>query len=171
MITNMTNLILFITFLAIIWYTIETRRLADLTEKQIKINVKPIIVIISIGSGLELKNIGKSPALNIAVKDVIRTDRSNNRNDEYLFNFSKIAVCGSEEKRGAGITPHCNGKPIIASGEADNTIKFFLDSSSLSQGQNYELIIDYEDIEKGKWRSISIVDNKGVHFKEVKELS
>lgn len=167
----MTNLILFITLLAIIWYTIETRRLANFTAKQIKINIKPIITIISIDSSLRLKNIGKSPALNITVKDVERTDSSNNRNGNYTFNFTKIAVCGSEEERGVGIIPHCNGKPIIASGEADKIKKYFLDYNSLPQGQNYELIIDYEDIEKGKWRSISIVDNKGVQFKEVKELN
>lgn len=166
----MTNLILSITLVAIIWYTLETRRLANLTAKQIKINIKPIIVIISIGSNLKLKNIGKSPALNIMVQGVIRVDDTN-PNDKYLFKFTEILVCGSEEERGAGITPHCNDEPIVASGDVDYCIRNYLNYSSLSQGQDYKLIIDYEDVEKGKWRSISIVDNKGVHFKEVTELS
>ena len=167
----MTNLILFITLLAIIWYTIETRRLANFTAKQIKINIKPIITITSIDSSLRLKNIGKSPALNILVRDIIRINNENNQKNEYVFKFTKITVCGSDEERGVEITPHYNDKAITASGDADKTIRYFLDYNSLAQGQNYELIIDYEDIEKGKWRSISIVDNKGVHFKEVKELN
>lgn len=166
---DMTNIILFITLLAIIWYTVETRRLANFTAKQIRINIKPIITILSINSNLRVKNIGKSPALNIRVKDVIRLD--NNSKAEYVFKFTEIPVCGSEEQHGAGITPHCNNKPIVASGDADKTIQYFLDYNSLTQGQNYELIIDYEDIEKGKYRSIGIVNNKGVHFKEIEDLT
>ena len=165
----MTNIILFFTLLAIIWYTVETRRLANFTAKQIKINIKPIITIHSIDSSLRLKNIGKSPALNIRIKNVIRLD--DNSKTKYVFEFMEIPVCGAQEQHGSGITPHCNNKPIVASGDADKTIQYFLDYNSLTQGQNYELIIDYEDIEKGKWRSISIVDNKGVHFKEIEELT
>lgn len=163
----MTNLILFFTLLAIIWYTIETRRLASLTAKQIKISIKPIITIVSIDNNLRLKNIGKSSALNILAKDIIRINNDNNRNDKYIFKFAKITVCSSNEERGTSITPYCNDKAITAGEEVK---KYFLDYNSLAYGQNYEIIIDYEDIEKGKWSSISIVDNKGVHFKEVKEL-
>lgn len=163
-------IILAITAGILLWYSAETKRLADLTAKQIKINIKPIITIIGIDNSLRLKNIGKSPALNILVKDVIRIDNGNNRNDKYVFKFAKITVCGSDEERGVSITPYCNDKAIIASGDADKTKQYFLDYNSLAQGQNYELIIDYEDIEKGEWKSISIVDNKGVHFKEVTEL-
>lgn len=163
-------IILAITAGILLWYSAETKRLADLTAKQIKINIKPIITIIGIDNSLRLKNIGKSPALNILVKDVIRIDNGNNRNDKYVFKFAKITVCGSDEERGVSITPYCNDKAITASGDADKTKQYFLDCSSLAQGQNYELIIDYEDIEKGGWKSISIVDNKGVYFKEVTEL-
>lgn len=166
---SMTNLILFITLLAIIWYTIETRRLANLTAKQIKINIKPIITIIAIDSSLRLKNIGKSPALNILARDVIRIYNDNNRKDKYVFKFAKITVCNSGEDRGIAIAPYCNDKAVTNSKEADDAKIFFLDYNSLAQGQNYKLIIDYEDIEKGKWRSVSVVDNGGVHFEEVKE--
>lgn len=163
-------IILALTAGILLWYSAETKRLADLTAKQIKINIKPIITIIGIDNSLRLKNIGKSPALNILVKDVIRIDNGNNRNDKYVFKFAKITVCGSDEERGVSITPYCNDKAITASGDADKTKQYFLDYNSLAQGQNYELIIDYEDIEKGGWKSISIVDNKGVYFKEVTEL-
>ena len=163
-------IILAITAGILLWYSAETKRLADLTAKQIKISVKPIITIIGIDNSLRLKNIGKSPALNIIVNDVVREDKSNNRNDKYVFKFSKMTVCGSNEERGVSITPYCNDKAITASGDADKTKQYFLDYSSLAQGQTYELIIHYEDIEKGRWSSTSIVDNKGVHFKEVVEL-
>lgn len=163
-------IILAITAGILLWYSAETKRLADLTAKQIKINIKPIITIIGVDNSLRLKNIGRNAALNISVKDVIRIDNSNNRNDKYVFKFAIITVCGSDEERGVSITPYCNDKVITASGEADKTKQYFLDYNSLAQGQTYDLIIDYEDIEKGKWSSISIVDNKGVHFKEVVEL-
>jgi hypothetical protein len=162
-------IILAITAGILLWYSYETKRLADLTAKQIKINIKPIIIVNSISNYCRLKNIGKSPALNITVRDVVRTD--NNSNKKYIFKFTEIPVCGSEEEQGTGITPHCNGNSITASGDVDNLVTYFLHYNSLVQGQDYELIIDYEDVEKGKWRSISIVDNKGVHFKEVTELS
>jgi len=163
-------IILAITAGILLWYSAETKRLTDLTAKQIKISVKPIITIIGIDNSLRLKNIGKSPALNIMVDDVIREDKSNNRNDKYIFKFSKMTVCGSNEERGVSITPYCNNKATTASGDADKTKQYFLDYSSLAQGQTYELIIHYEDIEKGRWSSISVVDNKGIHFKEVVEI-
>jgi len=163
-------IILAITAGILLWYSLETKRLADLTAKQIKITVKPIITIIGIDNNLKLKNIGKSPALNIIVNDVVRIDNSNDRNDKYVFKFSKITVCGSNEERGVSITPYCNDKAITASGDADKTKQYFLDYNSLAQGQTYELIIHYEDIEKGRWSSTSIVDNKGAHFKEVVEV-
>jgi hypothetical protein len=161
-------IILALTAGIILWYSAETKRLADLTAKQIQINIKPIIAIISV-CRFKLKNIGKSPALNILVKDITHVDKASNKT--YTFKFTEIPVCGAGEERGAAIIPYCDSSRITASGEVEQIIRFWLDCSSLSQGQSYELIVDYEDIEKGKWRSISIVDNEGAHFKEIRALS
>ena len=159
-------IILTITTGVIIWYTWETRRLAKLTEKQIKINIKPIIVVSSISGGLRLKNIGKSPALNIMVENIIRMYR----NEPYIFKFSYLTEIATNEDKGMAITPYYKDKPIIPSGDADKVILVLLDYGSLGQEENYELIIDYNDVEMGKWRSISLVDKSGIRFKEVKEI-
>ena len=161
------NVLLGLTFIAILWYTVETRRLANLTEKQIKINTKPIIVVKNIVDSLELKNIGRSPALNITIKDIIRKDANNNL---CHFEFTKIDECGAGEKRGSGITPYLGDSAIRASGKAHGIKLECLLPGFRPENESYELFIDYNDVEMGKWRSITLVDNKGLHFKEIKDL-
>jgi len=160
--------ILAITACAIIWYTIETRRLVSLTRKEIKLNIRPAIVVTSVGTSMRLKNIGKSPALNITMKDIVR--KSNPPKETYKFKFSRKSQLGVGEECGLAVSSYCNDKQIVASGDSDNIKKYFLDYNSLTEKQAFSLIIEYNDIEMGKWRSVSLVNNKGIHFFKLVDL-
>lgn len=155
-----TALILLVTAVAIFWYTFETRRLVKLTKRQITLDLKPIIVAVVAGTSLRLKNIGRSPALNIAVKDVIR------KGVQLKVGTRTAWEAGMEY--GLPITPYKDGKPITSSGEAERVKNECL--SLTGRDDRYELVVDYNDIEMAKWRCTHEVDSEGVHFKHVEGL-
>jgi hypothetical protein len=55
--------ILLVTGGILLWYTIETRQLRIVSGKQLKIDIRPVMVAIERSNSLTLKNIGRSPAL------------------------------------------------------------------------------------------------------------
>jgi len=165
-----TLIVLFFTFGAIIWYSWETRRLANLTAKQIKINIRPFIVVLRRARNLHIKNIGNSSALNISVRDIIREYIDpEDRKHVYKFKFNKKTELGPGDDTSIPITVFHNDTQVQSSGEVNNAISSFLSPHALKEGESYELIINYNDVEGGKWRSVTVADNKGENFKEVKE--
>lgn len=71
-ITIFTTIILFLTFLAIIWYAWETRKLWKETVKQTELNLRPFVVITYSENERKFKliNLGNTPALNVKIDDV-----------------------------------------------------------------------------------------------------
>jgi hypothetical protein len=57
------DFILFITFLAILWYSWETKKLREETASQKHLNVYPFLVIKEHNNGLYIVNIGRGPAM------------------------------------------------------------------------------------------------------------
>jgi len=153
--------ILLVTGGILLWYTIETRRLHIVSSKQLKIDIRPIMVAVERSNSLTLKNIGRSPALNVTVKDVLRYN-------ETYFKFGRRTVWAAGEVLSLPITPYKGDKPITASGEAETAKNSYL--SCRDAADTYELMIDYNDIEMGQWRSICVVNSDGVQFQGVKEL-
>lgn len=72
LISSSSDLILFITFLAIFWYTYETRKTRLNLEKQTEFALTPIISLELVenqaaGYRFKLKNVGQGPALDIKI--------------------------------------------------------------------------------------------------------
>jgi hypothetical protein len=63
LIKSSSDFILFITFLAILWYSWETKKLREETSSQKHLNVYPFLVIKEYNSGLYIVNIGRGPAM------------------------------------------------------------------------------------------------------------
>lgn len=152
--------ILLVTGGILLWYTIETRRLRIVSGKQLKIDIRPVMVAIERSNSLTLKNIGRSPALNVTVKDVFR-------HDEMCFKFGTRTVWAAGEVLSLLITPHKGNEPITSSGAAETAKSNYL--SCRDTADTYEVVIDYNDVEMGRWRSICVVASDGVQFKEVRE--
>ena len=57
------DFILFITFLAILWYSWETKKLREETASQKHLNVFPFLVVKEYDDGLYVVNIGRGPAM------------------------------------------------------------------------------------------------------------
>lgn len=61
------DLILWFTFIAIIWYSYETFKLRKATERQNKYFVSPMIVVDIKYNYIKLKNVGNGPAIEISI--------------------------------------------------------------------------------------------------------
>ncbi len=138
------NIILSLTAIIVFWYTLETKRLSDLSKKQIEINIRPILIPKWDGRILRLKNIGKSPAINILLED-IKFKRA-------TLKFRKIPLCESEKEPGAGYELFIDGKRIETSGEVEKQIAIFL-PNEIQKGENYTITIHYQDVENNKWQT------------------
>ncbi len=152
------NTILLITVWAVLWYTGETRRLRELTAKQIEISIQPLIVVASIGEHIDVKNIGKSPALCINIHDIAQ--------GKYIFRFEEVLV--GEIGGNVGIpfeVYNQEGSLITSSEDKYKVASQFLSPHNLQDGKSYNLVIDYDDIKEGKWRTTYAVYGKRTHYK------
>lgn len=161
----MTNIILFATFIAIVWYTIETHRLANLTDRQIRINIRPVLCVKDINSRITLKNIGNNSALNIHIDKIAKISSRDSNNRKYNFIFSTETHLPSQEECFINITPETE------TGDYSNVnINPFLDPNNPNFLNPYQLSIKYTDIDGGKWESIIEVNSKNILFKETKAV-
>ena len=161
----MANFIQFCILIAIVWYSIETRRLANLTQKQIKINIRPLICIINTDGQIKLKNIGKSAALNIAIDKVVNRQSRDSQGQIYDFEFSKRTVLAPRECCTLEITSH-----LINGTHTNPNTSPFLSSNNPNFIGSYELKINYTDIENDKWQSIFEVTQNTLLFRGVKTI-
>ncbi len=64
------GIVLFLTFLAIVWYAFETRKLWKETVKQTRLSMRPIVVITYDDNKFKYINYGNTPAFDIKIDDV-----------------------------------------------------------------------------------------------------
>lgn len=159
------NIILAFTAMVIIWYTSETRKLAKLTAKQIKIEIEPIIVIEDVDNAVKIKNVGKSPALNIDILK-IGNRKSKDSKDGYDIIFANLPVLQSY----CGDTVIAKFEPCGSCGHWNPNPSPFLDYRNPNFIDNYEIIVQYYDIEMGKWETKTVVDKNGIHFQGIHEI-
>lgn len=157
--------VLFLTFIVIIWYSWETRQLRKVTQKQLELNILPILSVEQITDKLIIKNIGKSPALNVAIdsiKDRPYPDLS--EKGKYGFSFGDpIPSINVEEKKLLEI------KVIPPStGHQNPNIATFLNPANQYFSGEYEMKINYEDINHKAIYSIFKINKKGINFQEIK---
>jgi len=77
-------IVLFLTFLAVVWYAFETRKLWKETVKQTRLSMRPIVVITYGDNRFSYINYGNTPAFNIKIDDVTLINTENLR-FEYVF--------------------------------------------------------------------------------------
>ena len=162
----MANFILFVTFLAIVWYSWETRKLGRVTAKHLTVEIEPIIAVEDIdGFYLRVKNIGRNPALNIKIQE-IKNRRCLGSNDSYDISFEGSphflrpnVDTGIHMNFKSGSVEHLHVNPDP-----------FLDYRNPNFVDGYEIIINYNDIEMGRWETKTSIDKNGVHFKGIREI-
>ncbi|MDD5432977.1 MAG: hypothetical protein PHO70_08380 [Candidatus Omnitrophica bacterium] len=163
----MANFILFITFLAIVWYSWETRRLVRLTGKQIRIGIEPIVVVEDVSGGqIKIKNVGKNTALNIKISTITKRIFKGCENSyDIVFIGKPILQPDTNCKIG--------GKPKIreSSGYFNPMLEPLLDFNNPIFLGDYEIVISYNDIEGGNWEVKTSISKEGVNFKEVKNIN
>jgi len=158
--------VLALTFIAIVWYTVETFRLRKINEKQIHINIMPLVVVMNIGNEIKLKNIGKSPALNVTI-DSIKNRASGDSKEKFDFIVAEsIPFLDVGQETQIPIKP----KPIALSGHQNPNPDPFLNPSNPNFLEEYTLIINCEDIENSKIQLLINICKKGIIFKKAKWL-
>jgi len=99
-ISSSSDLILFITFLALLWYTYETRKTRLNSEKQIELALTPVISLELLenqaaGYNFKLKNVGLGLALYITITDntvVCRNDAYSLKDNEEKMDNPKFNI-------------------------------------------------------------------------------
>ncbi len=164
---TMGHAILAFTAWAIVWYTLETRRLADVTERQLHISLQPIVVATQIMPEPRLLNIGKSSALHVTFEDVKR--------GEYTFKLKGWELClvhdsMRDQSYGVPIEIYdATGKQKTTSGEVDRIKRDCLPCRG--EHDTYLLFIHYDDIAGGKWKSTCKVKPNGISLEKVEVVS
>ena len=148
--------ILAFTAIVISWYTVETRILAQHSKKQIEIETRPIIIVRWEGAALKVRNIGRSPAFNVSIRDINFKDAN--------LKFGRIDVCEVDKESGIAMELFIKGFPIVASGEVDSWIRAYFILSNHETDDIYKICIDYYDTEKDMWQSEYLVTKKGVNL-------
>ena len=155
-------IILGITAYILLWYSSETKRLADLTAKQIDINIRPIIAIRLSGNIFHIKNIGRSPAFNIFVHDIV--------NGPACVKSDIIDICEVDVEKEINSRLFGDGYEIVTSKEKDFNYSRYLYKSSQEQGKGYDVIIDYDDIERNTWRTKYTLTKRGMELEKITKI-
>jgi hypothetical protein len=162
----MTNFILFITFLAIIWYSIETRRLVAITKKKMRIDIEPLVVVEDVSGGqIKIKNIGNNAALNIKILTISKR-KCRDCKYTYDIDFAEYPIIehGAEQKI-IGLFKICE-----SSGLQNPNADPFLNFNNHNFIDDYQIAIHCTDIEQGRWETKALIDKNGIHFQGIREL-
>lgn len=141
--------VLFITFGAIIWYTLETKDLKDLQKKQIKISITPTLILFKrhepiFGDIDILKNIGRGVAKDIKIDDFVDDDHV-----RFIFDVEKVLGPGQEIR--------VMNKRIVNSSELDGVSSFI----GYIRFREVVFNISFTDIDNGSYnQSLEISKNK-----------
>lgn len=150
------NVILAFTAAVIVWYTVEANRLAQLTKKQIEIEIRPIMTITQNPPDLRIQNIGRSPALGIRIQPLER--------GQVKLEFPERLLCLPNDGYGLRPAVYRNGQHISGSEEAE---RIWRQALTCQGDDRYEILISYHDVEGDEWESRDAIDKSGVSSHKV----
>ncbi len=153
------NIILSLTFLALVWYSWETRRMVNQIVKQNKLQLSPFLVVYFRGDGaakkFRIRNLGRGVALNIQIKKVVLSQRER---IYIIFNLPGTNALKSEEERDL--------KFDILHREERISAKMLPNLDPEFANRDYNLKTEYEDINGDKYITILKTGKSGVKVEE-----
>jgi hypothetical protein len=174
---------LILTLGGVVWYSLETyrlreetRRLREVTEKQVNIETLTVVSVKNIaGDKLTIENIGKHLALNVKVEKVggrLHPSRPKSSPEvakqlyagKYSFTFANIVpfINSSEEK-----TMGISSIPPIAGQQNPNIDAFLNPENNFFQG-SYDIKISYENMIREKIFTLySVSKEKGIVLTDI----
>ena len=171
-------IVLFLTFLAIVWYAYETRKLWKETVKQTKLQLTPHLIL-DYKDNLICRNIGNSSAINVEISTFEAIDKDS---EKLVFRVTFPPLYVLEPKQEKIIEPEIKFEnkdlEYLVEGFEFAGKKFFPFFPEESKKKEYPLIIDYENLENVPFRTkvtikcreekIKILEIKEVQKKEGK---
>jgi hypothetical protein len=156
-IANISDIILALTFIAIVWYAWETRGLKIQMIKQTELNLRPLVLIDWINpEKYVLRNIGNGPAINIQVEEIMIVEVP-----ELKYLFRRIDVIETREQRDLEI--------LFGGREADTFELGAITPHSAVKSFTYS--IKYTDLNGTKYESIGLIGKGGAVFLETRRLN
>ena len=153
---SISDFVLFLTFLAILWYSWETRGLKTQIAKQIELSLRPLVLINWISPGkYVLRNIGNGPALAIQLGEIMVVDKP-----EIKYTFRKIDLMEPKEQRDL---------EILIGGETATTFDLGAITPH-SAVRNFDYCISYTDINGTGYKSAGQVGKVEAIFLRTKRI-
>jgi len=160
-----TDTMLFISAIIVLFYVVETHRLRKEADKQNRMAIHPLLMIFFKGNHLQVKNIGNGIAFNPKIDNQKMPD-DNEFNYWYQYKTNKPLFLPGEEglitiqyvkftkKKEQNIEPGKMQKPIMGIG----TELYDLSQHKYFHENNFPIMIHYKDIEKNLHYSEIIVN-------------
>ena len=156
-------IILFLTFLAIIWYAYETRKLWKEAVKQTRLTMRPIVIITYADNNFCYVNYGNTPAFNIKIDDVTLIDTENVRFD---YVFPEIAVLPQSAKI------KIEDIKIKINDDVRDTDTFALGGlTPHSASRTFNVKIRYKNSENDEYITEGIVGEGTFEFRNIEKIS
>ncbi len=161
-------IILFFTFLAIVWYAWKTRDLWKETVRQTEIQLTPYIIL-DYTDNLICRNIGNSSAINVEISTFEAIDKDS---EKLIFRVTFPPLYVLEPKQEKIIEPEIKFEDkeleyFVEAYEGLNK-KWFPFFTKESKVEEYSLVIDYENLENVPFRAEFIVKCREEKIKVVK---
>jgi hypothetical protein len=151
------DIVLSLTFLAILWYSWETRGLKIQMRRQTELSLRPLVLIDWISSGgYILRNVGNGLALNIQTDDISIVDELG-----AIYSFKKIDLLTAKDQKDLGIL--IGERP--ATGFALGAI---LPHSAV---RDFDYLIRYTDIDGTRYQSSGQIGKSEAIFLSTKRIS
>jgi hypothetical protein len=128
------------TCLVVIWYTVETQKLRRLSERQIELLVRPVVIARYETGNLYVRNIGQGSAFNVSIQNIELTDEVP-QHTEYIIGFPQpVETLQPEQERMLHPFAENNGIRVAPDGLMDNL------DPQLTQTQ-FTLTVEYDNVD------------------------
>lgn len=166
-------IVLFLTFLAVVWYAFETRKLWKETVRQTKLQLTPHIILYNKKNDLICRNIGNSSAINVEISTFEAIDKDSGK---LVFRVTFPPLYVLESKQEKIIEPEIKFEDkdleYIVEGLEFAGKKFFPFFPKETKQREYPLIIDYENLENMPFRAKVTIKcrEEKIKISEIKEV-
>lgn len=160
---NLSNLVLSLTFIAILWYSYETRKMRWEITSQRQFEQRPVLVvykrIINSNETFRIRNVGRGIAFSVNIEKI---KLSGEGNLTFELGIYEPNILIPDEERDLEGQAKLKDTPILERGTKSLAV-----INPKYAKKNFIFKITYEDIERNKWFTEIETLEDGVRVKEI----
>jgi len=165
MLETLTFFALFLTFLAVVWYAWETRKLRIEAIKQTELGLKPFVTISydERERKFSYKNIGKGPALKVKIDDIPIIKENGELYIRYVF-YEIDVITPEEESK-------VDGEIKINESTSDKDFSFLSHFFPDTAVKSYDFLIKYTNINNEHYETKGKFGESGIVIEKTEKIS